>query len=214
MFRYQEFFLEKKNTFTRSQIKLGDEKPDVNLVRYGGTNMIRIVIAEEQPMLLHALGTLLNLEEDMEVVGQANNSADAITLVHELKPDICIMDIDMPDKSGLEVAEALMVDGYTKIVLLATFARKGYFQRAVKAGISGYLLMDSPSEFLAGSIRSVIAGKQVYERELLEEVKDEDPTFLDVDSCTDVYLEQPTTPIGAVKAYISIIKDKMKMPTG
>jgi two-component system, NarL family, response regulator DesR len=176
--------------------------------------MIRIVIAEEQPMLLHALGTLLNLEEDMEVVGQANNGADAITLVHQLKPDICIMDIDMPDKSGLEAAEVLKVDGYCKIVLLATFARKGFFQRAVKAGISGYLLKDSPSEVLARSIRSIMSGKQVFEQELLEEVKDDETMFFDGEPFSDVDLKQPNNTIRAVKAYISIIKDKMKMPTG
>jgi two-component system, NarL family, response regulator DesR len=176
--------------------------------------MIRIVIAEEQPMLLHALGTLLNLEEDMEVVGQANNSADAITLVHKLKPDVCIMDIDMHDNSGLEVAEELMVEGYSKIVLLATFARKGYFQRAINAGIGGYLLKDSPSEVLASSIRSVMAGKQVFEQELLEAVLEDEPVFLEGEPFADMGQVQPNNTIGAVKAYISIIKDKMKMPTG
>ena len=68
--------------------------------------MIRIVIAEDQQMLLGAIGSLLNLEEDMEVVGQASNGEEAITLVHQLLPDVCIMDIDMPIKSGLEAAEA------------------------------------------------------------------------------------------------------------
>lgn len=177
--------------------------------------MIRIVIAEEQPMLLNALGTLLNLEEDMEVVGQANNGADAITLVHELKPDVCIMDIDMPDKSGLEAAEELKVFGYCKIIILATFARKGFFQRAVNASISGYLFKDSPSEVLADSIRSVMAGKQVYDRGLLEEVvKDEEMMLFDGEPYSDVDLKQPNNQVGSVKAYISIIKDKMKMPTG
>jgi two-component system, NarL family, response regulator DesR len=176
--------------------------------------MIRIVIAEEQPMMLNALGTLLNLEEDMEVVGQANNGADAITLVHELNPDVCIMDIDIPGKNGLEVAEALKVFGYCKIILLATFARKGFFQRAVNAGVSGYLLMDSPSDVLASSIRSVMAGKQVYERDLLEEVKEDESIHFDGDPFLDEDLKQPNNTIGAVKAYISNIKDKMKMPTG
>jgi two-component system, NarL family, response regulator DesR len=176
--------------------------------------MIRIVIAEEQPMLLNALGTLLNLEEDMEVVGQANNGANAIALVHELKPDICIMDIDMPETNGLEAAEALQVDGYCKIIILATFARKGFFQRAVNAGVSGYLLKDSPSEVLASSIRSVMAGKQVYERELLEEVKDNETMPFEGEPFSDGDLKQPNNPMGAVKAYITIIKEKMKMPTG
>ncbi len=69
--------------------------------------MIRIVIAEDQTMLLGALGALLDLEEDMEVVGKAKNGEEALQLVKQLKPDICIMDIEMPIKSGLDAAEEL-----------------------------------------------------------------------------------------------------------
>ena len=69
--------------------------------------MIRIVIAEDQRMVLGALGSLLDLEEDMEVVGKANNGEEAIKLIEQLQPDICIMDIEMPIKSGLDAAEEL-----------------------------------------------------------------------------------------------------------
>lgn len=69
--------------------------------------MIRIVIAEDQRMMLGALSSLLNLEEDMEVVGRASNGQEALALVQELAPDICLMDIEMPVKSGLEAAEEL-----------------------------------------------------------------------------------------------------------
>ena len=120
--------------------------------------MIRIVIAEDQEMLLGAIGSLLNLEEDMEVVGQASNGEEALTLVHRLQPDVCIMDIEMPEKSGLEAAEALKPVG-CKVIILTTFARTGYFQRALKADVRGYLLKDSPSEELACSIRSIIGWK-------------------------------------------------------
>lgn len=64
--------------------------------------MIRIVIAEDQEMLLEAMSSLLNFEDDIEVVGQARNGEEALTLVHQLQPDVCIMDIEMPEKSGLE----------------------------------------------------------------------------------------------------------------
>ena len=69
--------------------------------------MIRIVIAEDQRMILGALGSLLDLEEDMEVVGKAKNGEEALKLISELQPDICIMDIEMPVKSGLDAAEEL-----------------------------------------------------------------------------------------------------------
>ncbi len=114
--------------------------------------MIRIVIAEDQRMVLGALGSLLSLEDDMEVVGMANNGEDAIQLVKQFEPDICIMDIEMPGKSGLEAAEKLRILN-CKVIILTTFARSGYFQRAIKAGVHGYLLKDSPSEELANAIR-------------------------------------------------------------
>ncbi|HSU79834.1 MAG TPA: response regulator, partial [Candidatus Angelobacter sp.] len=105
--------------------------------------MIRIVIAEDQRMLLGALSSLLDLEEDISVVGQAKNGEEALELVKTLNPDVCIMDIEMPLKSGLDVAEELM--GHPcKVIILTTFARAGYFERARKAEISGYLLKDSP----------------------------------------------------------------------
>ncbi len=129
--------------------------------------MIRIVIAEDQEMLLGVIGSLLNLEEDMEVVGQARNGEEALTLVHRLQPDVCIMDIEMPEMSGLEAADALKPFG-CKVIILTTFARTGYFQRALNADVRGYLLKDSPSEELACSIRSIIGGKQIYSPELMD----------------------------------------------
>ncbi|GAA3326939.1 two-component system response regulator DesR [Ectobacillus funiculus] len=125
--------------------------------------MITIVIAEDQKMLLGAFGSLLNLEEDMIVVGQASNGEEAVALVREFQPDVCIMDIEMPGKSGLDAAEEIKGLG-CKVIILTTFARSGYFQRALKAGVSGYLLKDSPSEELASSIRDVMAGKKEFMR--------------------------------------------------
>lgn len=108
--------------------------------------MIRLFIAEDQRMLLSALGSLLDLEEDMEVIGQATNGEEALTAILKLEPDVCLMDIEMPVKSGLEVAEELAKQGAkTKIIILTTFARPGYFERAVKSNVHGYLLKDGKS---------------------------------------------------------------------
>ncbi|MFC6332889.1 response regulator [Paenibacillus septentrionalis] len=130
--------------------------------------MINIVIAEDQRMLLGALASLIDLEDDMQVVGKASNGEEALQLVAEHKPDICIMDIEMPIKSGLEAAEELKGSS-CKVIILTTFARAGYFERAMKAGVCGYLLKDSPSEELATSIRSVMEGKRIYDSELMDE---------------------------------------------
>ncbi len=182
--------------------------------------MITIVIAEDQRMLLGALGSLLSLEEDMEVVGKANNGEEAVELVKKLRPDICIMDIEMPGKTGLEAAEELKsLD--CKVIILTTFARSGYFQRALKAGVKGYLLKDSPSEELANSIRNVMAGRRVYAPELMDDLYSEENPLTDREmevlglvadgkNTKDIASELTIT-TGTVRNYISTILDKLEV---
>ncbi|MCH1626676.1 response regulator [Ferdinandcohnia quinoae] len=182
--------------------------------------MIRIVIAEDQRMVLGALGSLLNLEDDMEVVGKANNGQEAITLVHELQPDICMMDIEMPEKSGLEAAEELKKQS-CKVIILTTFARTGYFQRALKAGVKGYLLKDSPSEELASSIRSVMNGKRVYAPELMDDLYSEENPLTEREKVvlelvadgknTKEIADELSIKTGTVRNYISAILDKLEV---
>ncbi|MCY7814799.1 response regulator transcription factor [Bacillus haynesii] len=129
--------------------------------------MIRLFIAEDQRMLLSALGALLDLEEDMEVIGQATNGEEALTAILKLEPDVCLMDIEMPVKSGLEVAEELMKRGSkSKVIILTTFARPGYFERAVKSNVHGYLLKDGEIDDLADAIRKCTEGKRIFSPEL------------------------------------------------
>jgi two-component system, NarL family, response regulator DesR len=182
--------------------------------------MIRIVIAEDQRMLLGALGSLLSLEDDMEVVGKASNGEEAVALAKELKPDVCVMDIEMPGKTGLEAAEELKGLG-CKVIILTTFARSGYFQRALKAGVSGYLLKDSPSEELASSIRSVMGGRRVYAPELMDDVYSEENPLTDREmevlelvadgKNTKEIAGQLSITTGTVRNYISTILDKLQV---
>ncbi|WP_071394679.1 response regulator [Bacillus tuaregi] len=130
--------------------------------------MIRIVIAEDQELLLDVIGSLLNLEEDIEVVGQAKNGLEALSLVYRLQPDICIMDIDMPVMNGLDAADALRATG-CRVIMMTTFARAGYVERARKAGVRGYLLKDSPSHEFICSIRCIMNGKRIFSPELIEQ---------------------------------------------
>ncbi|MBO9130995.1 response regulator transcription factor [Bacillus sp. 165] len=181
--------------------------------------MITIVIAEDQQMLLGAFGSLLNLEEDMEVVGKACNGEEAVALVRKLQPDVCIMDIEMPGKSGLEAAEELK--GLCKVIILTTFARSGYFQRALKAGVSGYLLKDSPSEELASSIRRVMAGKRIYAPELMDDIYGEENPLTNREKAvlelvadgknTQEIAEELSIKTGTVRNYISAILDKLEV---
>ncbi len=182
--------------------------------------MIRIVIAEDQRMLLGALGSLLDLEEDMEVVGKARNGEEAITLVKQLQPDIGIMDIEMPLKSGLDAAEELK-DQACKVIILTTFARAGYFERARKAEVSGYLLKDSPSEELANSIRAIMDGRKVYAPELVDMAYGEvNPltarekqviSLIAEGKSTNEIAKQLFITNGTVRNYISVILDKLEV---
>ncbi|MGG4396633.1 response regulator transcription factor [Paenibacillus thiaminolyticus] len=182
--------------------------------------MIRIVIAEDQRMLLGALASLLDLEEDMSVVGRASNGEEAVQLVHQHKPDICIMDIEMPGKSGLDAAEEIKGWG-CKVIILTTFARAGYFERAVKAGAHGYLLKDSPSEELADSIRIIMAGRRIYASELVDEAYGEENPLTEREKEVLVLIadgkntkqiaEQLFITTGTVRNYISAILDKLNV---
>lgn len=130
--------------------------------------MIRILIAEDQRLLRGAMTSLLGLEDDIEVVGEAADGEEALRLIEVLQPDVCLMDIEMPKLSGLDVAERLEAAGSPcKVVILTTFARPGYFERGVKAGICGYLLKDESAEKLAEAIRRVMQGHREVSTELV-----------------------------------------------
>ncbi|MEK5440609.1 MULTISPECIES: response regulator transcription factor [unclassified Fredinandcohnia] len=139
--------------------------------------MIRVMIAEDQGMLRGALGSLLDFEDDIEIVGEASNGKEALKLILSLKPDVCLMDIEMPYMSGLEVAqEAKKHFSTCKIMILTTFARPGYFEQAVKIGVHGYMLKDGSVDELAESIRSVMKGKREFAPELIfGSIKDDNP---------------------------------------
>lgn len=180
--------------------------------------MIKVVLAEDQNLLLGALGSLLDMEEDIEVVGKAANGEEALKLVEELNPDICLMDIEMPVMTGLEAAEHLM-DHTCKVIILTTFLRPGYFERAKKANVRGYLLKDSPSETLAQSIRQIMKGKRVYSPELIEVAFELDNPLTEREREIVQHLAEgePTKTIaeklnlsnGTVRNYVSIVLDKL-----
>ena len=131
--------------------------------------MIKIVIAEDQALLRGALGSLLNLEPDMEVIASATDGREALELVRSHEPDVLVADIEMPIMTGLDVADALRSDAdRTRVLIVTTFARPGYLQRALQAGVLGYVLKDSPSEDLADAVRKVAAGQRAVAPELAE----------------------------------------------
>lgn len=130
--------------------------------------MITLYLAEDQSMLNTALSQLLNLEDNLEVLGSATNGKHALAEIQRLQPDVVILDIEMPMMSGLEVAEVLHDKQFaTKVIILTTFAQKTYFEKAVEVEVDGYLLKDSPSDDLIETINKVMMGRTVYDPELV-----------------------------------------------
>lgn len=132
--------------------------------------MIRVLLAEDQAMVLGALAALLEIESDLQVVGRAANGREALALARSAKPDVIVTDIEMPEMTGLELSNAVKTAGLSaRVVILTTFARPGYLRRALEAGASAYLLKDTPSDQLADAIRRVHAGTRVIDPALAAE---------------------------------------------
>jgi two-component system response regulator DesR len=129
--------------------------------------VIRVLLAEDQSMVLGALAALLELEPDIEVVGRAHDGREALALLATARPDVVLTDIEMPNLTGLELAAELKRRGSpARVVILTTFGRSGYLRRALDAGAAGYLLKDAPAERLAEAVRRVHAGLRAIDPEL------------------------------------------------
>ena len=129
--------------------------------------MIRVLIAEDQGLVLGALAALLELEDDISVVAQCADGQAALEQTLEIAPDIVLTDIEMPQMTGLELALELKKRGLpAKVVIVTTFARAGFLRRALEAGISGYLMKDTKAADLADAVRRVHAGGRAIDRNL------------------------------------------------
>lgn len=139
--------------------------------------MIRVVLAEDQAMVLGALSALLNLESDIEVLASASDGESAWRELQRLQPDLLVTDIEMPGLTGLELAQRVKRHELaTKVVIVTTFARPGFLRRALDAGVYGYLLKDAPAEKLAEALRTVHRGGRAIDPQLaLEAWSEADP---------------------------------------
>jgi two-component system response regulator DesR len=134
------------------------------------SNKIRVVLAEDQGMVLGALAALLELEPDITVIATASNGREAHSAVLRLKPDVLVTDIEMPQMTGLELAAEIKTSHpSTRAIILTTFARPGYLRRALDAGARGYLLKDRPASELAEAVRRVHRGMKVVDPALAAE---------------------------------------------
>ncbi len=142
--------------------------------------MIKVLIVEDQRMLRTALSALLALEDDIDVVGTAGDGLEGMELTRQLQPDIVIADIEMPNKTGLDLADWIRQKKLaTRVIIVTTFARSGYLRRALDAGVSGYLLKDSPGDVLPNAIRTVYNGGRTIDPELAAQAWSESDPLTD-----------------------------------
>jgi two-component system response regulator DesR len=129
--------------------------------------MIRVLLAEDQAMVRGALAALLGLEADIAVVAEVARGDEVLPAALATQPDVALLDIEMPGKNGLDVAQALRERlPFCRIVILTTFGRSGYLRRAMDSGAVGFLLKDAPATTLAGALRRVMAGERVVDPDL------------------------------------------------
>lgn len=129
--------------------------------------MIRVLLAEDQAMVRGALAALLTLEGDIEIVSEVGRGDEVVPAAMATRPDVALLDIEMPGINGITAAAALHAQlSSCRIIILTTFGRPGYLQKAMQSSVVGFLLKDAPSAQLATAIRRVVAGERVVDPKL------------------------------------------------
>ena len=135
--------------------------------------MIRVLIADDQPLVRAGLTALVNMEADLEVVGEATNGIQALAMARELRPDVACLDIRMPGQDGITVARALCgpdVEDPIPVLVLTTFDLDDYVFGALEAGVSGFLLKDAEPDVITMAIRQVAAGNGTIDQTLTRRI--------------------------------------------
>lgn len=127
---------------------------------------IRLLIADDEHLIRGALEALLGLEPDIEVVASADNGVTAVELARHTKPDICLLDLEMPQADGIEAAARIVSTVNTRVIIVTRHARPGVLRRALEARVSGFVPKSTPAEELAVVIRDVAAGKRYIDHEI------------------------------------------------
>ena len=132
---------------------------------------MRLLIAEDQSMLRDAMATLLLMEDSIDKVLQAKNGKEAMDILVDSSIDVAILDIEMPEATGLDVLEFIRNKGIScKVIIVTTFKRAGYFERAIKNNVDAYVLKDRSIDELMKTINNVLAGNKEYSPELMENI--------------------------------------------
>ncbi|WP_413105578.1 response regulator [Streptomyces sp. Inha503] len=137
--------------------------------------MIRALVADDQAVVRTGFVNLLNTQEDIEVVGEAEDGVQAVRIAAEVRPDLALLDIRMPHKNGIEAAREILAgaEGTTKVLMLTTFGLDEYVYEALAAGAGGFLLKDATFPELLHAVRVVAAGNALLSPEITKRVIDE-----------------------------------------
>ncbi|GIH76263.1 response regulator transcription factor [Planobispora longispora] len=136
--------------------------------------MIRLLIADDEDMLRSALAALLELEDDLTVVAEASTSTDAVRLAREHRPDLAVLDLEMPPADGLHAAAEILAALPTRIILVTRHARPGVLRRALAAGVRGFVPKTTPAARLAEIIRDVAGGRRYVDPDIAASALTED----------------------------------------
>ena len=126
--------------------------------------MIRLLLADDQALVRSALAALLDLEDDFEVVAQVGRGDEVVAAAVSARPDVALLDIEMPGMDGLAAAAALGHElPACRVIMLTAFGRTGYLRRAMESGALGFVVKDAPAEQLADAVRRVVRGERVVD---------------------------------------------------
>lgn len=131
---------------------------------------MKLLVAEDQSMLRDAMCQLLLMEESVSTIDQAGNGEEAIAILSNKAIDVAILDVEMPILSGLDVLEWVRKYQNVKVIIVTTFKRSGYFQRAIRSNVDAYVLKDRSVADLMKTIQKVLSGGKEYSPELMENV--------------------------------------------
>jgi DNA-binding NarL/FixJ family response regulator len=134
---------------------------------------IRVLVADDHPVVRHGLCTMLEIEDDIEVVGRAADGEEAVQQARQLHPDIVLLDVQMPNVDGITALRRIRADDPTaKVIVLTTYRNEDYIFPSLRAGARGYLLKDASREELANAIRKVAAGESLLDPQVADTVRD------------------------------------------
>jgi two-component system, NarL family, response regulator DesR len=134
------------------------------------STMIRLLLADDQALVRGALAALLGLEDDLEVVAQVSRGDDVVQAARDHRPDVALLDVEMPGVDGITATIALRAElPDVRVLMVTTFGRPGYLRRAMAAGASGFVVKDTPARELADAVRRVHAGLRVVDPALAAE---------------------------------------------